>query len=82
MYRINRGNQIIILSNSWCYARGKNVWKTWKRRYYALVQVSQYCFAVCSYRDKKSEPTEMMPLEGYTVDYAEPDNGKYFLLEK
>ncbi|CAF1335742.1 unnamed protein product, partial [Rotaria sp. Silwood1] len=60
----------------WCYARGKNVWKTWKRRYYAFVQVSQYCFATCSYRERKSEPTEMMPLEGYTVDYAEPDNGK------
>jgi len=39
-------------------------------------KVSQYCFATCSYREKKSEPTEMMPLEGYTVDYAEPDNGK------
>ncbi|CAF1039924.1 unnamed protein product [Rotaria sordida] len=58
----------------WCYAREKNVWKTWKRRYYALVQISQYCFATCSYRERKSEPTEMMPLEGYTVDYAEPDN--------
>ncbi|CAF3287179.1 unnamed protein product, partial [Rotaria sp. Silwood2] len=46
--------------------------------------VSQYCFATCSYRERKSEPTEMMPLEGYTVDYAEADNGlimhdgKYF----
>ncbi|CAF0842404.1 unnamed protein product [Adineta steineri] len=68
----------------WCYARGKNVWEKWKRRYYALVQVSQYWFAICSYREKKSEPTDTMPLEGYTVDYAEPDNGlvmndaKYF----
>ncbi|CAF3929718.1 unnamed protein product, partial [Rotaria sp. Silwood1] len=38
--------------------------------------VSQYSLATCSYRERKSEPTEMMPLEGYTVDYAEPDNGK------
>ena len=44
------------------------------------LQVSQYCFATCSYREKKSEPTEMMPLEGYTVDYAEPDNGKSMFL--
>lgn len=29
----------LFLQHSWCYARGKNVWKTWKRRYYALVQV-------------------------------------------
>jgi hypothetical protein len=24
----------------------------------------------------------MMPLEGYTVDYAEPDNGKYYSFKK
>ncbi|CAF3071931.1 unnamed protein product [Rotaria sp. Silwood2] len=48
-------------------------------------QVSQYCFATCNYRERKSKPTETMPLEGYTIDYAEPDNGlimhdgKYFL---
>ena len=32
-------HEINHLFDSWCYARGKNVWKTWKRRYYALVQV-------------------------------------------
>ncbi|KAI5645911.1 calcium-dependent secretion activator [Phthorimaea operculella] len=50
---------------------GKAVWRKWKRRYMVLVQVSQYTFALCSYKDKKSEPTEMMQLDGFTVDYIE-----------
>ncbi|XP_047519356.1 calcium-dependent secretion activator isoform X12 [Pieris napi] len=50
---------------------GKAVWRKWKRRYMVLVQVSQYTFALCSYKDKKSEPAEMMQLDGFTVDYIE-----------
>ncbi|KAB0341740.1 hypothetical protein FD754_018666 [Muntiacus muntjak] len=39
------------------------------------LKVSQYTFAMCSYREKKSEPQELMQLEGYTVDYTDPHPG-------
>lgn len=42
-----------------------------------LIQVSQYTFAMCSYREKKSEPQELMQLEGYTVDYTAPHTGTF-----
>ena len=69
-------NIINISLDSHLYALGKSCWKKWKKRYFCLVQVSQYTFAMCSYREKKSEPTEMMQLDGYTVDYIEAVSGK------
>lgn len=44
--------------------------------------VLQYTFAMCSYREKKSEPTEMLQLDQFTVDYIEPltefEEGRFF----
>jgi calcium-dependent secretion activator len=62
------------------YGTGKGVWKKWKKRYYVLVQVSQYTFAMCTYKEKKSEPSEMMQLDGFTVDYIEAASGMFLCI--
>ncbi|MCP9265670.1 hypothetical protein DINM_021018 [Dirofilaria immitis] len=39
------------------------------------IRVSQYAFAMCSYREKKTDPAEFIQLDGFTIDYMpEPDS--------
>lgn len=45
----------------------------------SFLQVSQYTFAMCSYREKKAEPQELLQLDGYTVDYTDPQPGTSYL---
>uniref|UniRef100_A0A8C5B8W8 Calcium dependent secretion activator 2 n=1 Tax=Gadus morhua TaxID=8049 RepID=A0A8C5B8W8_GADMO len=51
------------------YHRGSNIFDKLLNPYF------QYTFAMCSYRAKKAEPQELMQLDGYTVDFCEPQSG-------
>lgn len=32
---------------------------------------------MCSYRERKADPTEILQLDGFTVDYCEPIEGSF-----
>ncbi|VEL28705.1 unnamed protein product [Protopolystoma xenopodis] len=38
--------------------------------------VSQYTFVMASYREKKADPSEIMQLDGFTVDYCDSQPGE------
>ncbi|XP_075258532.1 calcium-dependent secretion activator 2-like isoform X2 [Convolutriloba macropyga] len=66
-----------IKNCGYLYSQGKDqLWAKLKKRFMVLIQVSQYTFALCYYRKKKSEPSDILQLDGFTVDYSEPKEGQ------
>jgi len=52
-------------------------WSWWcSRSVCADAQVSQYTFAMCSYRERKHDPTDILQLDGHTVDFCDPLEGR------
>lgn len=63
---------------SYLYAMGKLAWKKWKKRYHVVYEVADKLYALCSFKEKKekkSENNESILLDGYMIDYIEPEKG-------
>ena len=43
---------------------------TWKRRFFAIVQFSEYRFLLCHFKPKNSHPKQFLVLEGFVADVA------------
>ncbi len=56
---------------------GSVTFRQWRRRFFTLMQLSQYKFVLCSYTPRDTQPKEYLVLdEGYTVDYFTPEEGE------
>ena len=55
----------------YCQAQGGNLFHTWKKRFFAIVQLSEYKFVLSHYKPKTAHPKQLVVLEGYVADYSE-----------
>nr|CAH8843558.1 unnamed protein product [Trichobilharzia regenti] len=57
---------------NYCWIQGRTTFKKWKRRYICIIQISQYTSMLAAYAEQKTQPSESIILDGFTVDYCEP----------
>ncbi|CAH8525567.1 unnamed protein product [Heterobilharzia americana] len=57
---------------NYCWVQGRSTFKKWKRRYICIIQISQYTSVLATYAEQKLQPSELIILDGFTVDYCEP----------
>ncbi|KAK4469837.1 hypothetical protein MN116_007348, partial [Schistosoma mekongi] len=58
--------------SNFCWIQGRSTFKKWKRRYVCIIQISQYTSVLASFTEQKSQASETIVLDGFTVDYCEP----------
>ena len=51
------------------------MFKQLRRRFFALMQLSQYKFLLCTYQPGGTQPKEHLLLEDFTVEYASEEGG-------
>lgn len=52
---------------------GDVIFRQWQRRFFTLMQLSQYKFVLCCYNPRDTQPKDYLVLEeGYTVNYFTP----------
>ena len=60
----------VSLSSRYLYCCGKHLFKEWKSRFFALVQATQFEFALQYYPVRDTQPKETIMLDNtYSVDY-------------
>ena len=67
---------LLTPTHSYLSCSGDFMFKQQKRRFLALMQLSQYKFLLCAYYPNSAQPKETLLLsEGFTVEYPSGEGG-------
>ena len=76
LYRIMSTTHPFLPSRRYLYSVGSSMFKQKRKRFFTLIQLSQYKFLFCSYQPNGTQPKETLLLDQeVSVEYAS-DNGQ------